>query len=66
MFNERVLDLLMVEVEGLVEKLLAEYTRMWVGDRDGNIYGQEGRQPDRPGEEVRGIGQFPAGGQSGR
>ena len=39
--NERDLDLIQVEVEGYVEKLLAEYVSMWVGDRaDGeNLYG---------------------------
>ena len=31
--NERELDLMQVEVEGFLKKLLEEYTLNWVGDR---------------------------------
>jgi len=49
--NERELDIVQVEVEAYLEKLLADYTRMWAGDRDGEkIYTEEGRQPIRNSE----------------
>jgi hypothetical protein len=57
--NERELDLIMVEVEGFMERLLAEYTANWVGDRrdeNGEIYGQTGRQPGEVSGEVGGVG----------
>jgi hypothetical protein len=62
MINERGLDILMVEVESAIEKLLAEYTRMWVGDRDGNLYVEEGRQPIPNSEEVQPVEQAIIGG----
>ena len=65
--NERDLDLIQVEVEGYVEKLLEEYTRMWVGDRDGeNLYGETGRQPAGDSEGERDQLRFAAGGEPGR
>ena len=65
MFNERGLDILMVEVEERIKKYLEEYTKAWVGDRDGDVYSQEGRQPDPNSEEVQRISEFPAGGEPG-
>ena len=66
--NERDLDLIQVEVEGYVEKLLEEYTRMWVGDRENgeNLYGETGRQPVGDSEGERDQLRFPAGGEPGR
>jgi len=54
--NERELDLMQVEVEGFLKKLLEEYTLNWIGDRrdDGDIYGEAGRQPGGIGEEMGG------------
>ena len=54
--NERELDLMQVEVEGFLKKLLEEYTANWVGDRrdDGDIYGKAGRQLSGVGEEMGG------------
>jgi len=56
--NERELDLMQVEVEGFLKKLLEEYTLNWIGDRrdDGDIYGEAGRQPGGIGEEMGGDG----------
>ena len=56
--NERELDLMQVEVEGFLTKLLEEYTLNWEGDRrdDGELYGEEGRQPGGISEEMGGDG----------
>ena len=56
--NERDLDIMMVEVEGFFEKLLEEYYNNWVGDRDGDLYGERGRQPAEVGGPVGSINQF--------
>ena len=52
--NERDVDLMQVEVEEYIKKLLEEMTREWAGDRDGELYIQEGRQPISDSEEARG------------
>jgi hypothetical protein len=75
--NERDLDLIQVEVEGYLEKLLAEYVSMWVGDRENensvggiqngeNLYGETGRQPVGDSEGERDQLRFAAGGEPGR
>jgi hypothetical protein len=66
MQNERDIDILQVEVEERIKKLLEEYTRMWVGDRDGYIQGQEGRRPVPNSGTVRGDEYIAAGGEPGR
>jgi hypothetical protein len=63
MFNERGLDILQVEVEEYIRKILEEYTKMWVGDRDGDVYSQAGRRPVEVGGEVQRISEFPPGGE---
>ena len=63
MINERNLDLIQIEVEGYLEKLLKEYTSMWVGDRNGDLYGEEGRQPVANSEGERDQLRFAAGGE---
>ena len=52
--NERDTGNLQVAVEVYFKELLEEYTRQWVGDRDGKLHVQEGRQPDQDSGEVRG------------
>jgi hypothetical protein len=66
MQNERDIDNLQVEVEEAIKKLLEEYTRMWVGDRDGYIQGQGTGRPVQDSGTVRGYNGFPAGGEPGR
>ncbi len=51
--NERDNDLMLVEVEDYLKKLLEEMTREWVGDRDGKLYVQEGRQLTQDSGEAR-------------
>jgi hypothetical protein len=66
MLNERDVDILQVEVEGFLEKLLAEYTRMWVGDRDGTVYSEEGRYRSSDSEKIRDNIRLAAGGEPRR
>jgi hypothetical protein len=66
MLNERDTDILQVEVEEFLKRLLEEYTNFWVGDRDGDVYSQEGRRAVQTGGEVRGISEFPAERELGR
>ncbi len=60
--NERDVDLMQVEVEEYLKELLEEITREWVGDRDGKLHVQEGRQPISDSEEVRGELRLTGGG----
>ena len=53
MITERKEDLVQVESEAFIEKMLEKYFSSFVGDRDGNIYDQEGRQPAANSEEER-------------
>ena len=61
--SERSEDLIMVEVDSYIEKMLEKYYKNHLGDRVGevengeNIYSQEGRRTAQVGEEVRGIDQ---------
>ena len=59
MITERVLDMLQVEVESYIEKLLKEYTIGFMGDRmeaggleNGDLYDEEGRQPITSSEQI--------------
>jgi len=57
MITARDIDLLMVEVESFIEKMIIEYSKAHLGDRfgevgDGEVYDQEGRQPSGIGEEM--------------
>ena len=66
--SERTEDLVLVEVDSYIEKMLEKYYKSFLGDRIGevgngeNIYSQEGRQTAGVGEEVRGIDQLAPGG----
>ena len=62
MITERKEDLVQVEVESYIEKMLEKYFSSFVGDRDGNIHGQAERYPGPDSEEIRNIDQFAAGG----
>ena len=62
MITERKEDLVTVEADSYIEKLLEKYFRAFVGDRDGNIYSQEERPIGTDSGEARGIDQFAAGG----
>ena len=53
MFPERDTDLIKVEVDDYFKQLLEEFISTRVGDRDGELYIQEGRQPDQDSGEVR-------------
>ena len=60
MILERDIDLIMVEVESYIERMIEEYARAHLGPRfgevaNGNLYGQEGRQPSGYSEEVQRI-----------
>jgi hypothetical protein len=59
MLTERDIDLMQVEIEAYMERLIMEYAAMWLGDRgdigNGDIYDQEGRYPVQDSGEVRGI-----------
>jgi len=67
MLSERDLDLIQVELDNYLMKIVEEYYRGWLGDRaglpveveeDGNeIYGQEGRQVIPDSGQVRGNDQ---------
>jgi hypothetical protein len=54
--NERELDILNVEVEAYILKLLEEYTNNWIGDRRdyGDVYNQAGRYPGENSQGLRG------------
>jgi len=54
MFPERDTDLIKVEAEDYFKQLIEEFIRTRAGDRDGELYIQEGRQPISDSEEVRG------------
>ena len=66
--NERTEDLVLVEVDRFIEKMIKKYYESHLGDRIGevengeNIYGQEGRRPAQVGGEVRSIDQRTIGG----
>ena len=68
MIVERKEDLILMEIDRRIEKLLKKYHDAFIGDRIGevedaeNIYSQEGRQTAGVGEEVRGIDQLAPGG----
>ncbi len=68
MITERKEDLIFVEAESFTDKLIEKYYKSFLGDRLGevengeNIYSQEGRQTERPGEEIRSIDQYPVSG----
>ena len=54
MFTARELDIMQIEVEAQVERLMEDFVKSFMGDR----YGEEthldtGRQPVRPGETVQ-------------
>jgi hypothetical protein len=58
MILERDIDLIMVEAEDFIKKMIEEYTRAHLGPRfgevaNGNLYDQEGRQPSGYSEEVQ-------------
>ena len=56
MITERKEDLVTVEVDSYIEKMLEKYFKSFVGDREnGEIYNQAGRQPAGVGEEVGSI-----------
>jgi len=60
MITARDIDLLMVEVESFIEKMIIEYAKAHLGDRigevgDGELYDQEGRQPGGIGEEMGSV-----------
>jgi hypothetical protein len=60
MILERDIDLIMVEVESFIERMIEEYTRAHLGERfgeveNGKIQRQVGRQPAGYSEEVRGT-----------
>lgn len=57
MILERDIDLIMVEVESFIAKMIEEYARAHLGERfgevgDGKIQRQEGRQPSGYSEEI--------------
>ena len=63
MITERKEDLVQVESEAFIEKMLGKYFSSFVGDREnGNLYSQAGRQPDQVSEEIGSIDQLPPGG----
>ena len=61
--SERTEDLVMVEVDRFIEKMLEKYYKSHLGDRVGevenaeNIYSEAGRRPAQVGEEIRSIDQ---------
>ena len=65
MIIERKEDLVLVEVESYIEKMIEKYYNAFLGDRgvvgNGEIYDQTGRQPGRAGEEVGSIDQLDIG-----
>ena len=66
--SERTEDLVMVEVDRFIEKMLKKYYDSFLGDRIGevedgeNIYSEEGRRPAQVSEEIRSIDQRAIGG----
>ena len=62
MITERKEDIALVEVDSFIEKMIAKYTKAFLGDRfgevaNGNLHDQSGRQPFGPGEEVGNLDQ---------
>ncbi len=62
MTTERKEDLITVEADSYIEKLIEKYYRAKLGDRigeveNGEIYSQEGRRPAKVSEEIRSIDQ---------
>ena len=59
--SERSEDLILVEVDSYIEKMLEKYYKSFLGDREAgnaeNIYSQEGRQTAGVSGEVEGIDQ---------
>ena len=67
MITERKEDLITVEAESFIEKMLKKYYEGFLGDRigeveNGEIYSQAERRTDQVGEEVRSIDQLTLGG----
>ena len=60
MILERDIDLIMVEVESFIERMIEEYARAHLGPRfgevaNGNLYDEEGRQPYGNSGEIQRI-----------
>ena len=55
MFTAREMDIMQIEVEAQVEKIMEECVRAFMGERPNGeeTHLDSGRQPVRPGEEVR-------------
>jgi hypothetical protein len=58
MITERDIDLMQVELDAFIEKLMEEYMRAYLGERYAeDIYSQEGRGPVEGGSPVGNIPQ---------
>ena len=68
MIVERKEDLILMEIDRRIEKLLKKYHDAFIGDRIGevedaeNIYSQEGRRAEQVSGEVGNLDQLIAGG----
>ncbi len=66
--SERTEDLVFIEVDKFIEKMLEKYYKSHLGDRIGEvengekIYSEAGRRPAQVGEEIRSIDQRAIGG----